>query len=208
MTNAPALPRHDVKVTAFRPRTVALAAALTLLTLTGCAAEPAPAGTPDAAVETQTPAPIAVGDVLTAEQATELNAGNDLMKAYPVGDQFIAVQWGQPVPDAVVAEVQEQIISANPEYGTSDDHKVNAVHWEQLKEVMGAESKKLGGISISIVSCALSFSEITNSYNPTWVMSEPGPVGQYGSRDEVLAKADAWSEPGKKMYVVINNLGC
>ena len=199
--------RHDVKVTTLRPRAVALAAALSLLALAGCAAEPAPASAPAIDVS-ETPTPLAVGDILTAEQATELNEGNDLMKAYPVGDQFIAVQWGQPVPEAVTAEVQAQLIAANPEYGTSDDHKVNAVNWEQLKAGMDAESKKLGGISISVVACALSFSEAINSYRPTWVMSEPGPAGEYGSREEVLAAADGWSQPGKKMYVVLNNLGC
>ena len=148
--------RHDVKVTTLRPCAVALAAALSLLALAGCAAEPAPAGTPDAvAVESETPAPRAVRAGVTGEPGTELYAGND-----------------------------------------------------RLAEAQKSESEKLGGISVAAVQCALSFSTITNTFEPTWVISEPGPVGQYGSRDEAIARADGWSQPGKKMYVVINNLGC
>lgn len=88
--------------------------ALTLLgalALAGCAPDPhpdpvsesSPASNP---VETEAPAPeIKAGDKLTSEQAAEINAGTDLIRAYPVGEEFYAVQWGQPIPERVVKEV-------------------------------------------------------------------------------------------------------
>lgn len=56
--------------------------------------------------------------------------------------------------------------------------------------------------------CVLSFSEDSNSYDPSWGISEPGPGRLYVSKEEALAAAEAWSQDGKKMYVVVNNLGC
>ena len=192
------------------PPLTLLTGAVLLLTLAGCAAEPAPAETAPAAVaETTTPEPeIQVGDTLTADQAAELNAGTDLMKAYPVGGTFIAVQWGQPIPESVKAEVQAQVAAAATSWGTSTDAEATNREWSQVRDAMKQESQKLGGVTLALVSCVQSFSTQTNAFRPTWVMSEPGPVGEYESEEAVLARADAWSQDGKKMYVVVNNLGC
>lgn len=186
-----------------------LTGAVLLLTLAGCAAEPAPAETAPAAVaETATPEPeIQVGDTLTADQAAELNAGTDLMKAYPLGDTFIAVQWGQPIPEAVKAEVDVQVnAGVGAEHGKATQNI--AAQQNALGDVLRGESDKLGGISVAAVQCALSFSTESNSYNPSWGVSEPGPGRLYGSKEEALAAAEAWSQDGKKMYVVVNKLGC
>jgi len=185
------------------------AGAAVLLALAGCAVAPTAASTPAAVVETEVPATeVAVGNTLTAEQATALNEGNDLMKAYPVGDQFYAVQWGHPVPDAVKAEVQARMLASSATWGTGTNADANDADWNAVHNVMKQESEKLGGISIAVVSCAMSFSTITNAYEPTWVISEPGPVGQYESKEAAFERADGWAQEGKKMYAVINNLGC
>lgn len=192
-----------------RPARILLVGAATLAALVGCAAEPVPTGPGEETTSTEAPTPeIEVGDVLTAEQATALNDGNELMKAYPVGAEFIAVEWGQPIPEAVTTAVTAQVVAAAPTWGTSTDSDVNAAAWQQVRDAMKQESQKLGGVTIALVSCAQSFSTEINTWRPTWVMSEPGPVGEYESREAVLARADAWAQDGRKMYVVVDNLGC
>lgn len=196
---------------AMKTRCIAPLAVVALVALAGCAAEPAPVKTATpAAVETEAPKPeVKTGDVLTAEQAAELNAGNDLAKAYPVGGEFIAVQWGQPIPEAVRAEVNTQVnVHVGNRYGTSTDADEVSAASATLMKVLKEESQKLGGITVTAVICAQSFSTDTNAFAPTWVISEPGPIGQYESKAAAFERADGWAQDGKKMYVVINNLGC
>lgn len=190
-----------------RASTVLLIGALALLSLSGCAPEPAPADDA-AAVETATPTPeIRAGDLLTAAQAAEINAADDLIRAYPVASEFYAVKWGEPIPEAVLAEVDAQVkAGAGESYGTMSDRITE--DWVRLSDTMKQESEKLGGSSIAAVQCALSFSTVSNAFEPTWVISEPGPVGQYESQEAALARAEGWAQDGKKMYVVIDNLGC
>jgi len=66
---------------------------------------------------------------------------------------------------------------------------------------------------LTAVACAQSFSTEINRYRPTWVISEPGPrSGEYDSFAHARDTAEGWiSGPqgeGKRLYVVINNLGC
>lgn len=207
---APFRARMGLVITATRrPARILLMGAAMLAALTGCAAEPVSTGPRDGSAAADAPTPeIEVGDVLTAEQATALNDGNELMKAYPVGAEFIAVEWGQPIPEAVTTAVTAQVVAAAPTWGTNTDSDVNAAAWQQVRDAMKQESQKLGGVTIALVSCAQSFSTEINTWRPTWVMSEPGPVGEYESKEAVLARADAWAQEGRKMYVVVDNLGC
>jgi hypothetical protein len=187
------------------------------LMFTGCAAEVLPAiadttAAEEAATATPTPEPtVDAGDVVTPEQVEDLTKSGDIMAGYPVGDDLIAVKWGEPIPDAVRQAVNESVSAAAPEWGTSTDHNVSATHWATLFDAMTAEAEKLGGISLIAVSCVQSFSEATNGYRPAWVISEPGPVGEYESYQEAFDTAEAWQggkQTGKRMYVQINNLGC
>ncbi|MFF7292025.1 hypothetical protein ACFY9N_05760 [Microbacterium sp. NPDC008134] len=191
-------------------------AVLGALVLAGCTPASEPHPSPIAAsqpVETEKPGPaeeIQVGDELTAEQAQELNDSNDLTVAYPVGDKFIAVRWGQPIPEPVLQEVNAQVnagVGASHGTGTGaamDQEQAN------LQAQLQAESDKLGGITVTAVQCALSFSTSINSFAPAWAVSEPGPVGTYDSQAEATSAAQAWADgqPGKRIFVVLNNLGC
>ena len=195
---------------------VALALAASLV-LTSCSAGAAPAAEDDAKpAETATPTPeptFAAGDVVDAAQAEAINADmSDTTVAYPVGDSFVVVSWGKPIAPAVREAVSANVRSAAPEWGTSTDYKVSDARWEAVRDAMQAESDKLGGITVIALSCVQSFSEKTNSFSPTWVISEPGPVGQYDSYKHAFDTAEAWTGgaqgEGKRLYVTINNLGC
>lgn len=192
---------------------VALAGAVVL---SGCAAEPTAAKPEKNAAETPsaTPEPtFTAGNIVDAAQAEAINADtSDTTVAYPVGDGFVVVSWGKPIAPAVREAVNANVNeAAGSDYGVSTDSDVSAEDWGRLKAAMTAESERLGGITLTAVSCVQSFSTAVNSHRPTWVISEPGPIGEYASYRDAHAKAEAWSggdQEGKRLYVVINNLGC
>ncbi|GGD76682.1 hypothetical protein [Microbacterium murale] len=199
----------------FKSSALGAVALIGALIFTGCAAEPtsaAPEATTTPAAETEAPAPeVAAGDVLTPEQVEELKKAGEIIAGYPVGDQLIAVKWGEPFPDAVR---QASNASVNAAVGPEHGHGVSDDQTEQqfrLVDVLSAEAEKLGGISLAAVQCAMSFSTTTNSFQPTWAVSEPDPAGAYSSYQEAIDTVEAWqggTQTGKRMYVVVNNLGC
>lgn len=138
-----------VTVAMKRPPLTFLTGAVLLLALSGCAAEPAPAETtPAAAPETTATEPeIQVGDTLNPDQAADLNAGTDLMKAYAVGGTFIAVQWGQPIPETVKAEVGVQVnVGVGPEHGKATQNiaaQQNALRTSSMVSLASSEVSPL-----------------------------------------------------------------
>ena len=158
-------------------------------------------------VETEEPTEIQAGDELSAEDAKTLNESNELAVAYPVGDKFIAVKWGEPTPEPVRIAVQENVKAATPGLGTTTNISEDA---GRLKEALAAESQKLGGISVAAVQCGMSYEGDGSVAVPTWAISEPGPVGTYPSREAAVEKINAWvaGQSGNRTYIEINNLGC
>ncbi|WP_404473466.1 hypothetical protein [Microbacterium aerolatum] len=194
-------------------RPLAALALVAALVFTGCAAEPAPAkpAAEKTAAETETPAPeINAGDVVTAEQVEELVASGDIIAGYPVGDELIAVQWGKPIPESVREAANVAVNAAvGSDYGVNND--LVGEDSSRLRDAIADEAAKLGGLTVAAVACAKSYDTGVNDYVPTWVISEPGPVGQYDSYQHASETAEAWQggrQTGKRLYVLINNLGC
>lgn len=203
-----------------RFNTIGLAAVALAATFVfaGCSAGAVPAAENDAKpAETATPTSkptFAAGDVVDAAQAEAINADmSDTTVAYPVGESFVVVSWGKPIAPAVREAVSANVSAAvGASYGVSTDAYVRTEEGFALMKAMRAESDKLGGITVVALSCVQSFSEKTSSFSPTWVISEPGPVGQYDSYKHAFDTAEGWTSgtqgEGKRLYVVINNLGC
>lgn len=190
--------------------------ALSIAALAGCApassnAEPVDAApsadAPSAAATpTKTPEPeFASGDVVSADEAKVLNDDvSDLTVAYPIGDEFIVLKWGDPVPEEMRLAVEENVKAATPGYGTTGNPPASVLH-----DALTAESQKLGGVSVAAVLCGMGATS-DGGFTPMWAVSEPGPVGPYPDYATAFGEIRAWAEgdPATRTFVLINNLGC
>lgn len=107
---------------------LAVVALVGALALTGCTAGTAPEVGPEKTAHSVSPTPspertFAPGDIVDTAHAEAINADqSDTTVAYPVGDSFVVVTWGKPIPPAVREAVNTNVRAAAPEWGTSTDH--------------------------------------------------------------------------------------
>lgn len=175
---------------------------------TSAPATPAPTSTDDASATGD----LSTGDTLDAQAAEKLNAairtaGDD--RAYQsVDGSWVLLRKGDPLPETIRASIEQNAGAAAAPLGTATELAARDAASSELRSTVKAEEQKTGRTIVAVLHI-LSFDDASGGYQPTWTVSEPGPVGQFGSSEEALAAAQSWVDkaPASRSVIVIDAIG-
>lgn len=200
----PSLPASSARYASAMKKAAAATFVILALLLTGCAAaeneaeQPTPSATP-------TPTPTsAVGDVIDADTAAELNEAKGDERGYPMPDgTFILVSKAAPLPDAVQADVNAKGTAHTQAFpAVSAEPGVNGKSERERALVMGDIAMATGkqvvyGMKLAgyLTSDA---SEMTTYYFFNGAFSSPEP--RYYTKADAEAAVNAWLATKENPY--------